>query len=98
MEKLLPCLICGSEFDPAFGPAIVASTVTEPSEGTTFISHGNYGSTVFDPTPTSVLSLRVNICDQCLLKHKDRILIVRAIPVAPIVQYKFWDPTIEDLN
>jgi len=37
----------------------------QPYAGTTFISYGHYGSTVFDPMNGTTF-LELNICDECL--------------------------------
>lgn len=45
----------------------------QPYGGTSFVSHGHYGSTIFDPMDGSFLELQ--ICDDCLAKGKERILL-----------------------
>jgi len=57
MSNVLPCIVCGRKLNPVFN--------CQPSIGTTFISHGQYGSTVFDPMTGDYLE--VNICDPCVL-------------------------------
>lgn len=41
-------------------------------KGTQFISHGNYGSTIFDPL-TSNEYIEIVICDNCLKENSDNV-------------------------
>jgi hypothetical protein len=55
-----PCLVCGQE--------LLATTVhcqAQPDDGVMCYTHGNYGSTVYDPFEGEYLSF--NICDPCLV-------------------------------
>jgi len=68
MEIILPCLACGKELkDVGFGSPNHASGANE------FCTHGQYGSTVFDPLNGSRLA--INICDQCLIKAAENGLV-----------------------
>lgn len=66
----LPCIACGQEL------ANVNETATnQPYNGTAFNSHGHYGSTAFDDFEGYYLE--INICDACLILHRERVLIGR---------------------
>lgn len=87
---ILPCIICGTELEPAFRDL----DHNQPHGGTTFTTRGHYGSTVFDP-PLSMGSdrfLELNICDPCLLERKDKIIFVQYIPTPSRREAEFWDP------
>jgi hypothetical protein len=58
----------------------------QPYKGTTFFSRGHYGSTVFDPPPSSPVRLELNICDPCLEERAERIIHVRE--VSDIIRYR----------
>lgn len=58
----LPCIVCRRTLDDAFAD----QDFNQPADATMFRSHGNYGSTVFDPGSTGE-RLDVNICDECLI-------------------------------
>lgn len=64
------CLCCGEP----------AGTFNSPNDATVWTSHGNYGSTLYDPDPGGVYDgrffLEVSICDTCLKKHADRVVSV----------------------
>ena len=62
---IVNCIVCDVSFTPAS-----AGGENQPYEGTTFMSEGHYGSTVFDPMDGSFLE--VNVCDPCLLKASKR--------------------------
>ena len=55
-----------------------------------FISHGNYGSTIFDPMDGSYLEIYV--CDQCLVNFKNKVYHITRNP--PIEQ----EPSIQTLS
>lgn len=57
----LPCLICGTELEPAVVPA----QCNQPEGGTAFSTRGHYGSNAFDPLDVRK-TLQINICDSCL--------------------------------
>ena len=60
------CAVCANQLEESFGA---------PYGATFFISHGNYGSTVYDPpnmTGASEEYLRLYICDPCLLESAAR--------------------------
>lgn len=86
--NLLPCLACGAELEPAFKD--VDDVVNQPYGGTVFTSHGQYGSTVWDPCGTGSEFLEITICDPCLVKHQDRVLKGRKIPRPSDWTYEPW--------
>lgn len=63
----LSCIGCGQELVNAFDDA-----TNQPYNGTTFTSHGHYGSTAFDDFEGYFLE--INVCDACLILHKDRVM------------------------
>lgn len=63
----LPCIACGQELEN-----VDISSTNQPYNGTAFITHGHYGSTAYDPMDGHYIE--VNICDACLILHKDRVL------------------------
>lgn len=69
-ERALPCVICGKWLRNVMPDY----TTNQPSEGTSFWTHGNYGSTVFDPMDGTFIE--VNICDECLVRagEQERVL------------------------
>jgi hypothetical protein len=96
MILTLPCIICGRELKSAF-PRENESTPewlkhNQPHAGTIFITHGQYGSTVFDPM-SDVRSLEINICDSCLLDkaRQGYVLHNERIPRPPKVNATTWD-------
>lgn len=61
MKDALPCVRCDKPLqnvEPDYTPA------NQPYEGTAFVSHGHYGSTIFDPMDGTYIEL--NVCDECL--------------------------------
>jgi hypothetical protein len=89
----LDCFKCGS----ALEPVLRDNAGNQPYAGTTFISYGHYGSTVWDP-PISEGNrrfLEINICDRCLVAGKDAVLHVDKIPQAPIYNHQPWNPEAE---
>ena len=59
-----------------------------------FQAMGNYGSTVFDPggIPRDEV-LQINICDECLVAHCDRVEHVTS-KVTIVYDFKTWSPPI----
>lgn len=63
------CFVCGVQFD--------ASVVDGPRDwpGTIFIATGNWGSTIYDPSPSArPAQLHIRICDSCVLARRSRIV------------------------
>jgi len=69
----LPCIVCGVVL-PNVSPEW---SDNQPSEGTAFITHGHYGSTVFDPMNGNLIE--ITVCDECLKKasEQQRVLLSR---------------------
>lgn len=61
-EKALPCIVCGKELDN-----VDREAVNQPHSGLafTFVTHGHYGGTVFDPMDGQFIE--INVCDECLV-------------------------------
>ena len=61
----LPCIVCGKLLKNVF-----EKCNNQPDGATSFGSHGQYGSTIFDPMDGHFLE--INICDDCLTKAKSQ--------------------------
>lgn len=59
----MKCFRCDKTLESVFG-----DDTEQPYAATSFYSHGQYGSTVFDPM-NSHESLQIHICDECLVKN-----------------------------
>lgn len=70
--KPVPCIVC----DKMLKEALIDSN-NQPYKATTFITHGHYGSTFFDPMDSSYLE--INVCDECLEKAKSEKKIVHYV-------------------
>jgi hypothetical protein len=83
----LPCIVCGRKLEPVSAEHIPK----QPYAGTTFISHGQYGSTVFDEMDRTFLEL--NVCDPCLVAAAKRGVVAHgtAVPVRYDTEYEPWD-------
>lgn len=89
MTAPTPCLICNAALDSS-APSEPGDGPATPSGATIFVSHGNYGSTVFDPIWGSPF-LQVNICDGCLLSRVgDRIQLVTKTEPRPEFVSRAW--------
>lgn len=84
------CFGCNKDLTPVFrdfddGPESLGATV--------FRAAGNYGSGAFDPPGAfgDQFRLVINICDDCLLDHKDRVLLQEKAFVEPQHTYTTWD-------
>lgn len=72
-EHALPCIVCGVVLQneaPEW-------TDNQPSGGTAFMTHGHYGSTVFDPMNGNFIE--ITVCDDCLkvASEQKRVLLGR---------------------
>lgn len=65
-EAMVPCFKCGKTLENAF-----PGGGNQPSEGTEFSTVGHYGSTFWDNFDG--VSLVLNICDDCLRAHTERL-------------------------
>jgi len=81
------CLLCGDKLDMNYG---------NPSGGTVFTSRGNYGSTLFDPSPfANTEHLKVVVCDTCLKLKAEQGVIQHFAVVKyeePIYKVATWKP------
>lgn len=88
--KPLPCIVCGIQPKPVFPNS---SNTWQPSGATVFDAGcGNYGSTVWDTTDSG-RSLMINVCDSCLVTHRDRVAeMIRKRPIQPEFEFVPWEP------
>lgn len=87
MDQPLPCIVCGVQPEPVFREP----PTMQPYGATMFdAGSGHYGSTVWDEMRPHV-SLSINVCDPCLIAHKDRVAVVTSIS-RPEVSVEPWDP------
>jgi hypothetical protein len=92
MNLPLNCFKCGRKLTPAFEDAdSLVHVPNQPRGGTTFITHGHYGSTVFDPV-SDINTLTINICDPCMIEFRNRIALRRIIQREPTITFHSWDP------
>lgn len=89
----LPCIVCGVQLESAvvYENPTYESAVNQPYKGTAFISHGHYGSTVWDPCTGEDLFIEITICDECLTKKKDDVLLASR-NVKEVTSYRPWNP------
>lgn len=108
-EALVPCLVCNKVLDN-----VMEDAENQPYEGTSFETHGHYGSTSFDPMNGSLLE--INICDECLtqagkngkvLWRREANALVGAPPwptsifgwvVNPEAKYVKWNPDLDEIK
>lgn len=90
----LPCISCG------YPPKAITAGDRQPLGATTFVSHGHYGSGVFDRM--SGQWLEVNVCDDCIRigARKGRVEVGSppAASAAPPPTYAPFDPDAEDAD
>lgn len=69
MSDSTPCIVCGRTLSRA-----TDDYEAQPDDGVMFSTHGNYGSTVFDPMNGT--TLLINVCDECIVEagKKGRVL------------------------
>jgi len=77
----LPCVVCGAELEPAFNNPMANAEPNQPHGGTTFLTNGHYGSTVFDQMDRT--ELQINLCDPCLLKAAEAGRVLHYAPPRP---------------
>ena len=80
----IPCIICGKQlrnFD---------EDGNQPMTGTSFTSHGHYGSTLFDSMDGTYLE--INFCDPCLdaAREKQAVLHCREMRQPKLRSYAPW--------
>lgn len=76
--KIPNCIVCDKELRNV-GSLPKGADLNQPNGATTFMTHGHYGSTVFDPMNPSVW-LEINVCDDCLTERIERVLHVTKLP------------------
>lgn len=79
------CFGCGEKLDE------ISDNDPHQHNATIFYARGNYGSGVFDPM-NSRLRLKINICDGCLVKNKDRTILLKTSQPLPEYTYREWNP------
>lgn len=73
----LDCFVCDKPLEDVFS----GFAQNQPVDATVFIAYGQYGSGAFDPMDESFLE--INICDECLKKYEEKVLICRnSVPVS----------------
>lgn len=78
MINAKPCVVCGEKLEDA---DVLADN--QPYGGTTFISHGQYGSTAYDPMDGRYIEL--NLCDPCLRTAADKGWVLERRARKPVV-------------
>lgn len=90
MSALLTCFTCGRTLESAFPP-----DDKQPYAGTTFLTYGHYGSTVFDPM-SEFCTLQVTLCDPCLVARRERVTLVERKPTPSKFTYTSWEGPVEE--
>lgn len=78
VKNPLPCFVCERELDHAVGKMLSESDSplsNQPDNGVYFSTHGNFGSTVYDPMFDLYgdnETLEIAICDDCLIDGRER--------------------------
>lgn len=92
----LPCLKCGTRLPYPFPAEMATPFSNQPSGGTAFRTHGNYGSTVFDEVTGRYLT--ITVCDPCLRRaaHDGQVMLChdvveRTTHGEPFVPYESSD-------
>lgn len=85
-----PCIICHKKLDDALDDPGMGG---QPYAGTAFRTQGHYGSTVFDPMTGDQRSLRIVVCDECLVAAAKLGLVLdeNEIPRSPVFEQRLWD-------
>ena len=81
--EALPCVVCGKALRNAFEDA-----ENQPSDGVACTTHGNYGSTVYDPVLTGEF-IEFNLCDECLVRAGEQGRIYTARTRRPVFMTDF---------
>lgn len=84
-NTVTPCFMCGKELTAV---SKTDEKSNQPYDGVAFRANGNFGSAVFDPEPDEEPALRaeINICDDCLVAHRDRVRVSR---MSRLVRYEY---------
>ena len=87
---ILACIVCGTQPEAAFPQN---PELNQPCGATTFITHGQYGSTAFDEIDGCFLE--INICDPCLTAAAAEDRVLHGTPghfARPPTAYTPWRP------
>lgn len=86
MSNALDCFVCGRGLQN-----VMDDVQNQPNDAVCFVAYGQYGSGVFDPMDRSWLE--INICDQCLVDGRSRVLHGKdpVVPRPPSI-YQEWTP------
>ena len=79
----LPCFKCDKQLDPS-----VSGVMNQPYDGTVFTSHGQYGSTVFDPISDDRF-IEITICDDCIVEAAKKRKILYCIRTHKLAEHKY---------
>jgi hypothetical protein len=86
VDQPLPCIVCGTQ-PKSVSPG--SDFFWQPLKAVMFdAGSGNYGSSVWDEMGDR--SMWINVCDECLVSHKDRVAVVRKIRTRPEVKFAMW--------
>lgn len=85
--EALRCIVCKKELKNVF-----EGTTNQPDEGLFFVSHGNYGSRVFDPMDGTFLE--INVCDDCLVEAGEAGLVYSGRSRRPVVVDTRYGPLV----
>lgn len=85
----LSCIACGKPL-----VNVTEDSINQPYVGTSFSSHGHYGSTVWDPMDGELLE--INVCDTCLLRAGEADRVLRYRPAQKTARYLAPVPWRED--
>jgi hypothetical protein len=95
MTLPLPCFACGKALEPV-APDRQPPTM-QAYDAVMFSTPGNYGSTVFDEMDGTRLVL--NICDQCLRDHPDRVVLSTPVLVQRVEPtLSRWEPPTDEME
>lgn len=78
MIDSLPCLVCRKML-----ARVTDDSEGQPDEGVMLTSHGNYGSTVYDPMNGNFLLF--NLCDDCLVAKGEEGAVLSARARIPVL-------------
>lgn len=82
-EAIVPCFKCGTALKNALD-----GEANQPDGGTEFYTYGHYGSTFWDSPVGEELVL--NVCDNCLNDHTERLAIRKASRRVVVDHFVRW--------
>ena len=86
----LPCFKCGKELEWVVDEREGNNASGQPWLGVMCSTAGNYGSRVFDSINRD--RLYFNICDQCLVDNRNRLIWMRTVRQRDLYEYLLSDP------